>query len=153
MPVALVPGPGGAVGQDPQQLLSSVLTAGHGALLDIGVPVGAVEVTNQGETVLRWEPVTGDAHGSAISWQDRRAAQHPALESLGPLSCYAGPRPAGRGVDDIVGPSVDCPRPVDVAAIRSTDLTASLGIAAHVADLLPEVGSDVGLQLSTTPEN
>ena len=71
--VAPVWGAGGAVEQDPQQLLDSVLAAGRGALLDAGAPVGAVGIANQGETVLRWDPATGRALGPAISWQDRRA--------------------------------------------------------------------------------
>lgn len=73
--VSPVPGPAGAVEQDPQQLLDSMLTAGRGALADAGAPAGAVGVANQGETVLRWDPVTGEALGPAISWQDRRSAE------------------------------------------------------------------------------
>ena len=73
--VTPVAGAGGAVEQDPQQLLDSVLTAGRGALLAAGAPVGAVGVANQGETVLRWDPATGRALGPASSWQDRRAGE------------------------------------------------------------------------------
>jgi glycerol kinase len=66
---------GGAAEQDPQQLLDSIVTAGRGALLSAGVPVSAVGIANQGETVLRWDPVTGRPLGKAISWQDRRAGE------------------------------------------------------------------------------
>ena len=54
--VAPVWGAGGAVEQDPQRLLDSVLAAGRGALVDADAPVGAVGIANQGETVLRWDP-------------------------------------------------------------------------------------------------
>jgi glycerol kinase len=73
-PVNPRPGPGGAVEQDPQELLDSVLSAGRDALAAAGVPVGAVGLGNQGETVLRWDRDSGRPLGTAISWQDRRAA-------------------------------------------------------------------------------
>jgi glycerol-3-phosphate dehydrogenase len=53
-----------------------------------------------------------------------------------PVHAYAGLRPAGRGVNYVIGRSRACPELVNVAAIRSTGLTASLGIAEHVAGLL-----------------
>ena len=56
----------------------------------------------------------------------------PELEGAEPIAAYAGLRPAGRGVNYLIGPSRDCPGLVNVAAIRSTGLTASLGIAEHV---------------------
>src|SRR3989442_14457592 len=64
----------GAVEQDPDELLQSVIDAGRGALAAAQTPVGAVGIANQGETVLRWEPDTGKPFGPALSWQDRRAA-------------------------------------------------------------------------------
>jgi glycerol kinase len=67
-------GAGGAVEQDPRELLDSVLTAGRAALDAARVPVRAVGLANQGETVLRWDPASGEPAGPAISWQDRRAA-------------------------------------------------------------------------------
>jgi glycerol kinase len=66
-------GAGGAVEQDPAALLDSVLAAGRSALADAGVPVSAVGLGNQGETVLRWDRASGEPFGNAISWQDRRA--------------------------------------------------------------------------------
>ena len=48
---------------------------------------------------------------------------------------YAGLRPAGRGVNYVIGRSRACPELVNVAAIRSTGLSASLGIAEHVAEI------------------
>ena len=66
-------GPGGAVEQDPQELLDSIVAAGRAALDAAGEPVEAVGVGNQGETVLRWDRATGRPYGPALSWQDRRA--------------------------------------------------------------------------------
>ena len=64
---------GGAVEQDPEELLESVLTAGRVAVAAASVEVEAVGIANQGETVLRWDPDTGAPYGPALSWQDRRA--------------------------------------------------------------------------------
>ena len=72
-PVHPKPGPGGAVEQDPQELLDSIVAAGRAALEAAGEPVEAVGVGNQGETVLRWDRATGRPFGPALSWQDRRA--------------------------------------------------------------------------------
>jgi glycerol kinase len=65
---------GGAVEQDPQELLESIVAAGRGALAAAGVAVEAVGIANQGETVLRWDRESGKPFGPALSWQDRRAA-------------------------------------------------------------------------------
>jgi glycerol kinase len=67
-------GSGGAVEQDPEELLQSIVDAGRAALADAGAEVEAVGLGNQGETVLRWDRETGRALGPALSWQDRRAA-------------------------------------------------------------------------------
>ena len=72
-PVHPEAGPGGAVEQDPQELLDSIVAAGRAALEAAGEPVDAVGVGNQGETVLRWDRATGRPYGPALSWQDRRA--------------------------------------------------------------------------------
>src|SRR5690348_11496843 len=70
-----LPGDAGAVEQDPEELLRSVIEAGRGALAAAGgAPVDAVGIANQGETVLRWDRATGRPFGPALSWQDRRAA-------------------------------------------------------------------------------
>jgi glycerol kinase len=65
---------GGAVEQDPQELLDSIVAAGRAALAAAGVAVEAVGIANQGETVLRWDRESGKPYGPALSWQDRRAA-------------------------------------------------------------------------------
>lgn len=63
----------GAVQQDPEELLQSIIDAGRAAIAGAGVPVEAVGIANQGETVLRWDRETGRPFGPAMSWQDRRA--------------------------------------------------------------------------------
>ena len=73
-PVHPQPGRGGAVEQDPEELLQSIISAGKAALADAGEPVAAVGLVNQGETVLRWDRTSGRTLGPALSWQDRRAA-------------------------------------------------------------------------------
>ncbi len=65
---------GGGVEQDPLALWQSVLTAGQRALALADVPIGAVALANQGETVLAWDRVTGAPLSPAIVWQDSRAA-------------------------------------------------------------------------------
>ena len=58
---------------------------------------------------------------------------------------YAGLRPAGaEGVNYLIERSRSCPRLVHVAAIRSTGLSACLGIAEHVAGLVAETGVPLG---------
>ncbi len=64
---------GGAVEQDPAELLQSVLDSGLAAIAAAGVRVSAVAIANQGETVLAWDPATGKPLSQAIVWQDRRA--------------------------------------------------------------------------------
>ena len=64
---------GGAVEQDPAQLLESVLNAGHAAIAEAGRPIEAISLANQGETVLAWDRATGAPLSTAIVWQDRRA--------------------------------------------------------------------------------
>jgi glycerol-3-phosphate dehydrogenase len=72
----------------------------------------------------------------------------PALEGVEPIAAYAGLRPAGRDVNYAIAPSRSVEGAIDVAAIRSTGLSASLGIAEHVAAL---VAGAAGLGLSATP--
>ncbi|MFL5866033.1 MAG: NAD(P)/FAD-dependent oxidoreductase [Thermoleophilaceae bacterium] len=65
----------------------------------------------------------------------------PTLEGAEPVAAYAGLRPAGRGgANYAIGPSRACPGLINVAAIRSTGLTASLGIAEHVTGLVGQQG-------------
>jgi glycerol-3-phosphate dehydrogenase len=68
----------------------------------------------------------------------------PALEGKEPVAAYAGLRPAGRGVNYAIGVSAACAGLVNVAAIRSTGLTASLGIAEHVCGIVEDLGLPLG---------
>jgi glycerol kinase len=65
--------PGGGVEQDPEALFDSVVHAGRRALDEAGVPVAAVALANQGESVLAWDRSTGRPLTPVIVWQDRRA--------------------------------------------------------------------------------
>ena len=68
----------------------------------------------------------------------------PPLEGAEPIASYAGLRPAGRdGANYLIGPSPACKRLVNVAAIRSTGLTASLAIGERVAALLADHGIEL----------
>lgn len=69
-----VAAPDGGVEQNPEELWQSVVEAGRAALAAARVPVGAIGLANQGETVLAWDPATGRPLTPAISWQDRRSA-------------------------------------------------------------------------------
>src|SRR5437764_12623546 len=73
----------------------------------------------------------------------KAAAMYPALKDAEPIAAYAGLRPAGRGVNYVIGRSRACPGLVNVAAIRSTGLSASAGIAERVAGLVGELGVDL----------
>ena len=63
----------GAVEQDPDELLESVLQAGLRAVALAKRPIDVVALANQGETVLAWDPDSGEPLSPAIVWQDRRA--------------------------------------------------------------------------------
>lgn len=65
--------PDGRVEQDPRALLDSVLEAGRRAVDRAAVSIDAVALANQGETVLAWDPVTGQPLTVALVWQDGRA--------------------------------------------------------------------------------
>jgi glycerol-3-phosphate dehydrogenase len=75
----------------------------------------------------------------------------PELLSADPVASYAGLRPAGRGVNYAIGASKACRGLINVAAIRSTGLTASLGIAEHVSGLVEEQGVDLGPEEELSP--
>ena len=66
-------GADGLVEQDPAELLASVVGAGRLAVERAGVPVEAVGLANQGETVLAWDRDTGRPLTDAVGWQDRRS--------------------------------------------------------------------------------
>ena len=55
------------------ELFESVREAGNRAVLEAGVPIDAVALANQGETVLAWDRGTGVPLSTAMVWQDSRA--------------------------------------------------------------------------------
>jgi glycerol-3-phosphate dehydrogenase len=71
-------------------------------------------------------------------------AMYPELEGATPIASYAGLRPAGRGVNYLIGPSSAEPRLINAAAIRSTGLSASLAIAERVLSHISELGMEIG---------
>jgi glycerol-3-phosphate dehydrogenase len=99
-------------------------------------------------------------------WSVRPQARDEILRSVTPLwppiegamqvGAYAGLRPAGRGVNYAIGRSDACEGLVNVAAIRSTGLTASLGIAELVCALVEQAGVPLGakqpLRAGAAPE-
>jgi glycerol-3-phosphate dehydrogenase len=78
-------------------------------------------------------------------------AMLPALAGAEPIATYAGLRPAGRGSNYVIGRSRACPDLVNVAAIRSTGVSASLGIAEHVAELILPGAQEQPLPVVTVP--
>jgi glycerol-3-phosphate dehydrogenase len=69
---------------------------------------------------------------------DRARRMYPALERSRQVDAYAGLRPAGRDVNYLIEFSRALPELLHVAAIRSTGLSASLGIGEHVVGLLAD---------------
>ena len=99
---------GGGVEQDPEALFDSVVGAGRKALAQADVPVAAVALANQGETVLAWDRRTGRPLTPAVVWQDRRAesicAPLSASADIGRCAHRPGPRPVLLRAEDGVDP-------------------------------------------------
>jgi len=78
VPVATTTVAGDGVEADPEELWNSVVSAGAQALAaaraPAHVPVHAVALANQGETVLAWDKASGRPLSKAVVWQDRRSA-------------------------------------------------------------------------------
>jgi glycerol-3-phosphate dehydrogenase len=70
----------------------------------------------------------------------RATAMYPPLAGAEPVDAYAGLRPAGRGVNYVIGPARAVPGLVNAAAIRSTGLTASLAIGERVREIVAGLG-------------
>jgi glycerol-3-phosphate dehydrogenase len=130
-----------------------------------GAPLGRILLpvpTSQTKGVLVFPTIDGKlvAGPTAVDLDDKRdwsvrpgareevlpkaASLYPPLEGAEPIAAYAGLRPAGRGVNYLIGPSASRRELVNVAAIRSTGLTASLGIAEHVAEIVESLGVKLG---------
>jgi glycerol-3-phosphate dehydrogenase len=74
----------------------------------------------------------------------------PEIAEAEPIACWAGLRPAGRGVNYLIRRASD--DLINVAAIRSTGLTASLGIAEYVAGMIAPRAPERPLPRVTVPE-
>jgi glycerol-3-phosphate dehydrogenase len=84
---------------------------------------------------------------------DKARAMWPALDGHEPIASYAGLRPAGRGgVNYRITPADGCPALINVAAVRSTGLTASLGIGEYVAQLVAQQGVELGPDRRLLPD-
>jgi glycerol-3-phosphate dehydrogenase len=66
---------------------------------------------------------------------------YPALERATQIGAYAGLRPAGRDGNYVIAMSRTLPGLIHVAAIRSTGMSASLGIGEHVVGMLADEAS------------
>ncbi len=82
----------------------------------------------------------------------KASAMYPPLAGAEPVFAYAGLRPAGRGVNYVIEPSRGCERLVNVAAIRSTGLSAALGIGERVVELARALGMSLGAQRELEPQ-
>jgi glycerol-3-phosphate dehydrogenase len=82
---------------------------------------------------------------------EKARAIWPVLEGCEPIASYAGLRPAGRGVNYLIRPAEGCDMLINVAAIRSTGLTASLAVGEHVAGLVAERGIALGPERRLEP--
>ena len=76
---------------------------------------------------------------------------YPPLDGAEPIFAYAGLRPAGRGVNYVIGRSEHCGALINVAAIRSTGLTASLGIAERVCEIVATLGVELDPEAPLAP--
>ncbi len=89
--------------------------------------------------------------GAETEIRAKVAALLPSLAGVEPIASYAGLRPAGVGSNYVIGHSAVLRGLVHVAAIRSTGLTASLGIAEHVSGLVRELGVPLGAPAPLRP--
>jgi glycerol kinase len=65
----------GWVEHDASEIWEAVKTTLSEVIGEVGRPnVAAIGITNQRETVVAWDRASGQPHGTAIVWQDRRTA-------------------------------------------------------------------------------
>jgi glycerol-3-phosphate dehydrogenase len=81
----------------------------------------------------------------------KASAMFSPLAAAEPLFAYAGLRPAGRGVNYVIGHAPGVSGLINIAAIRSTGLTASLAIAERAATLVGELGVELGSRAPLAP--
>ena len=68
----------GWVEHDPEEIWQTILAVSREACLkanEIGDGVSAIGITNQRETTIVWDKITGQSIYNAIVWQDRRTAE------------------------------------------------------------------------------
>jgi glycerol kinase len=67
----------GWVEHDPLEIWEVTRAVGAAAIADAGIEgaeLEAIGITNQRETAVAWDPVSGEPAGPALVWQDRRTA-------------------------------------------------------------------------------
>ena len=65
--------PDGGVEISAMELFDSLIDAAREAVAQAGAPIHGVSLANQGETVLAWDPVTGEPLTTCLVWRDRRS--------------------------------------------------------------------------------
>jgi glycerol kinase len=65
----------GWVEQDPEEIWRSVVSTCREVIAAAEGPIAAIGITNQRETTVLWERMTGRPVHNAIVWQDRRTAE------------------------------------------------------------------------------
>ncbi|HEX6317063.1 MAG TPA: FGGY family carbohydrate kinase, partial [Gemmatimonadaceae bacterium] len=78
----------GWVEHDAGEIFERTVAAGREALAASGVTARAIGITNQRESVVIWDRLSGKPIGPAIVWQDRRTA--PRCAELAPMSARIG---------------------------------------------------------------
>ena len=66
----------GWVEHDPESIWNTTLAVCRQVINQVGNNIAAIGITNQRETVLLWDKVSGRPIHNAIVWQDRRTADH-----------------------------------------------------------------------------
>jgi len=64
----------GWVEHDANEIWQAVHATLSTVIAQVNAPIAAIGITNQRETVLAWDKLSGKPHGRAIVWQDRRTA-------------------------------------------------------------------------------
>jgi glycerol kinase len=64
----------GWVEHDPREIASTQLRVAAEAVAEAACEIGAIGITNQRETTMLWDRLTGEPVANAIVWQDRRTA-------------------------------------------------------------------------------
>jgi glycerol kinase len=65
--------PGGGMEQDPEEIWRSIQSAAGKAIAQAGRGIDAVALATQGESVLAFDPRSGEPLSPLVTWQDRRA--------------------------------------------------------------------------------